>query len=159
MQIRWDPRNPERQCSFFTVRKRNFGKVMFSEPCVKNSVRGRGGGGVSQHALGQVHPQQVHPLTGTPPSGSTHPRRKHTHPRRLLHRTVHSYWNAFFSPKCFQSSQRQKYLSLKGLEPSTSCVGDQDSTTTTRKTGSLKCTQIHASVIDQISWIRGNYWI
>ena len=37
-------------CSFITVRNEVWGKVIFSEVCVKNSVDG-GGGVVSQHAL------------------------------------------------------------------------------------------------------------
>ena len=32
-------------------------------------------------------------------------------------------------PKCFDRIQKKKYLSLKGLEPASSCVRDKDATT------------------------------
>ena len=62
--------------------QRSCGKVMFSQACVKDSVHG--GGGVSQHALGQTPPwadtppvrhpprQTVPPSTATAADGTHH---------------------------------------------------------------------------------------
>ena len=96
---------------FYPPPQRSWGKVIFSEACVKNSVHR---GVVSQHALqaapwagtpppgrftppgkytplGQVHPlggryipRQVTPWAGTPPTPMVNERR------------YASYWNAFF---------------------------------------------------------------
>ena len=59
---------------------------------------------------------------------------------------VQKYQHCGVFPKCFQWIQWQKYLSLKGLEPATSYVRDQDATTSQARhrsqTGFLNWSQI-----------------
>ena len=66
--------NPFHLFIVFTVRKQNYGKVMFSQTCVKNSVHR---GGVDP----PTHPLDTHSRK-TPP-GHTHPRHPSPHPHSL----------------------------------------------------------------------------
>ena len=54
-------------------------------------------------------------------------------------------------------------ITVKGFEPATTCVRDQDAATVPARqmweTGSLNWAPSHASVIYQIPWIRWIHWI
>ena len=61
-----------------------------------------------------------------------------------------------------QQIQWQRYMSLKELKPATSCVRDEENTTTSARhmweTRTFKMTPIHASVIYQIPWIQCRFF-
>ena len=65
--------------------------------------------------------------------------------------------NSGVFPKWFQWIQKIFVITVKGLEPATSCIRDQDATTApaTHVCGDriFKLTPIHASAIYQIPWI------
>ena len=105
-----------------TVRKRNNGNV-FRNVCQEFCPRRWG------HVCASMHwerytPRQVHPHDRYNP-WQVHPREAHPLGKHI--------------PPMVTAADKfsdKEYLSLKGPEPATSCVGDQDSTTTTRKTWS-----------------------
>ena len=69
-----------------TVRKRSYGKIIFSQACVKSSVHRGGGGPTSVHA--GIHTPLDRSPMGRHPHGQTHTPARHTPSRRLLQRTV-----------------------------------------------------------------------
>ena len=77
--------------------QRSWGKVIFSEACVKNSVHG----GIGH----MVPPGQVHPpfRAGTPPGQVHTPKQVHPHagtPPWSMSGRYASYWNAFLFVQC-----------------------------------------------------------
>ena len=96
-----------------TFRKRSCGKVMFLHLFVSHSIHG-GGGGVSQHAVGQT-PPPVHAGIHNPPVqcmlGYMPPPPAATAVERHA-----SYWNAFLLNAKFKSMHSSRMRTARSIQ-------------------------------------------
>ena len=96
-------------------------------------------GGLPQCMLGYTAWEQT-PKTRHPPQSSACWEIQATSGWYASYWNAYLFWNVFTQ---FAEFSNKKYLSLKGLEPATSCVRDQDSTT---------APAIHMSETETLNW-------
>ena len=128
----------------------------------------QGGDSASVHA--GMHPSRSRPPQGTrhPTPRSKPPPREQTPPQeadssiRSTSGGYASYWSAFLSYMFSVNSgaKRMCHFTVKGFEPATLCVRNQDATTASARhmweAESLNCLQFMFQWFFQISWI---HWI